>query len=340
MGVNQFRPRNGPRRRLPGARLAWTVDLGEDLTAPVTDGTHAFVMDDEGTLSAISVAAGEVDWQADLGGQSVGHSPLVAGGVVLAGSSEPNQVEAFDAASGAVRWTVPDLFYTGAPAAFRDTAIVGTGGDVVALGLADGKERWRATLPQDVGVWSGLVVAGDAVVLGTDDGKVAALDAATGRVRFVTPGPNSSESQPMWGVTVVGGTVIAFDDDSDVSGVALDTGALRWTLDAHARHPGVMAALGRDAAVALDSRQVLVLDPATGRERRRLSGEVSSLAALPGARPLLAMAQLGSLRAVAPDGRQVWTVSLPSPAIYLAMGKGVPVAVDPAGKVTGYRLAT
>ena len=55
-----------------------------------------------------------------------------------------------------------------------------------------------------------------------------------------------------------------------------------WSLDAQAAFPGSMAALGTDAAVWLDSGELLVLDPATGTERRRLPGGSTAMLALPG----------------------------------------------------------
>ncbi|HET6950280.1 MAG TPA: PQQ-binding-like beta-propeller repeat protein, partial [Acidimicrobiales bacterium] len=275
-------------------------------------------------------------WEADLGDEAGNVTPLVAGDQVIASASDPLLVQALDAATGAVRWTVDDVWFTEPPVVVGDTVVIETGVQVTALALADGSVRWETPL-DDLTLWSGLVPAGDLLVAGTSEGKVAAFEAATGAIRFVTPVPRGDLT--VWGVAVVGGTAIAVDDDDSLTGVSLADGSVAWALNAHARFPPSVAALGPDAAVWLDTGELLVLDPATGAERRRLRDGSGAMLTLPrGDTSLLVVAGGGALRALAPDGTQAWSTSLPVDAQGIAAAGDVLAVTDFEGNVAAYRL--
>jgi molecular chaperone DnaK len=92
-----------------GPGLAWRVPLGQATPgAPATDGQRVYVVDESATLTAIDVARGRPAWTASIGSQAIVSTPVIAGDVVVATASEPAQVQGLDAATGAVRWTVPD----------------------------------------------------------------------------------------------------------------------------------------------------------------------------------------------------------------------------------------
>jgi len=218
-----------------------------------------------------------------------------------------------------------------------DTVVFSGGSQVTALGLADGKVRWQASMDDKL-LWTGLVSAGATLVAGTSDGRVVGLDAHSGAVRFVTPIPRGDIT--VWAVAVVGDTVLAYDDDSDVTGISAGTGAVRWTLKADAHFPGAMAALGSDAAIWLGSGDLAVIDPASGKEvRPRIHDGAKAMLDLPGQPPLLVVAAPGSLRALDPGGRQVWSTPLPVAAQFLAASGDALVASDFDGKIAGYRLS-
>jgi outer membrane protein assembly factor BamB len=320
-----------------GAQLAWTVALDEETISELTtDGRRVYVEDSTGRVTAVNVASGRVDWQANLGQDGSGVSPLVAGDVVVASASEPLLAQALDKDTGAVRWTVPDLYFFKQPVPYADTVVVSSGDAVEALALADGKVRWQT--PVEDNLWTGLVAAGETLVAGTSNGKVVGLNAATGQVRFVTPVPRGDLT--IWAVAVVGRTALARDDDGDVTGISVDTGQVLWTLRAHAKHPGSIAALGPDAAIWLESGELLVVDPATGKERRRLRDGANAMLALPGEPPLLVVAGGGSLRALRPDAKQAWSADMPVQGLSIAASRGVLAVSDYEGNVSGYRVTT
>jgi outer membrane protein assembly factor BamB len=320
-----------------GAHLAWTVDLSEETAgAPVTDGQRAFIEDSTGRLTAIDMASGTVAWAAVIGSEASNVTPVLAGDLVLASATEPDVIQALDAATGAVRWTVPDRWFYEQPVVIGDSVVVQTGFEAFAYGLADGAERWHATFDDD-NLWTGLVPAGDVLVAGTSGGHLVGLDPGSGEVIFRTPMPRGDKT--IWSVAVVGGTVLAYDDDSYVTGVSPASGEMLWTLDAEATFPGSFAALGADAVVWLDSGELLVLDPATGTERRRLPGGSNAMHVLPGEPPLLVVAEPGSLRALAPDATEAWSAELPLLGQHVASGGGALIVSDFEGNVAGYRVA-
>jgi len=319
-----------------GARRAWSVELGEETIGdPAIDAQRVYVVDSTGRLTAIDMASGQVAWEADLGDDASGVTPVVAGDQVIASASDPNLVQALDAATGAVRWTVPDVWFAEPPVVVGDTVVVSSGAAATALALADGSVRWETPFDDSM-LWTGLVPAGDQLVAGTSDGRVVGIDAATGAVRFVTPVPRGDLT--IWSVAVVGGTVIAYDDDSSLTGISLADGSVAWALDASAQFPGSMAALGDSAAVWLESGDLVLLDPATGEERDRVHDGSNVMLALPGDPPLLVVAGVGSLRALAPDATQEWSTELPVAAQTVAASGDALVVADFEGNVAGYRL--
>jgi outer membrane protein assembly factor BamB len=130
--------------------------------------------------------------------------PIVAGGLVVLGSSANDQVIGLDLASGRVRWT----FFTDgpvrfAPAAWRDRVLVASDdGCLYALRLTDGSLLWRHRGGPDarlclgnerlISRWparGGPVVVDDTVyyaagIWPSDGVYLHALDAATGQARW------------------------------------------------------------------------------------------------------------------------------------------------------------
>jgi outer membrane protein assembly factor BamB len=318
-----------------GARLAWTVDLSEETPGtPATDGERAYVSDETGRLTAIDMASGSIAWQVDLGDDAASGSPVVAGDIVIASASEPAVVQALDAATGAVRWSVPELWASDPPVVVGDTVVMSAGFEVAALALADGSIRWR-TSEEDM-FWTGPILAGDLLVGGTSDGMVVALDPSDGAIRWRTPLPRGDIT--VWSIAAVGDTVLAYDDDSFVTGMPAATGADPWTVDAGATFPGAMVTLGSDAAVYLDSDELLVLDPTSGAERRRIGAGSTTMLNLLSDPPLLIVSSLNSLQALEPDGSPAWTTEVPIEAFAMGAGPGALVVTDLEGMVAGYRL--
>src|SRR5262245_40918237 len=320
-----------------GAHFEWTVDLSEEtLGAPVTDGQRAYIEDSTGRLSAIDMASGTVAWATPIGTDGDNVTPILVGDAIIASATEPYVIQALDAATGAVRWTVTDQWFYDPPVVVGDTIEVSAGFEVWALAVADGSELWVASFDDD-NLWTPLRSAGDVLVAGTSGGKLLGIDPNNGDVTFTTPMPRGEAT--IWVTEVVGGMAIAVDDDGYVTGVSPATGEILWSLDAEAAFAGPVSALGPDAAVWLDSGEILVVDPATGTERRRLPNGSNAMLALPTDPPRLVIAGTSSLQAVAPDGREAWSADAPFLGYQLAFGGGALIMSDSEGKVAGYRVA-
>jgi molecular chaperone DnaK len=320
-----------------GAHLEWTVDLSEEtLGAPVTDGQRAYVEDSTGRLSAIDMASGTVAWATPIGTDGGNVTPILVGDAIIASATEPDVIQALDAATGAVRWTVTDQWFYDPPVVVGDTIVVSAGFEVRALAVADGAERWVASFDEDT-LWTPLRLAGDVLVAGTSGGKLLGIDAASGDVRFTTQMPRGDAT--IWVTEVVGNMAIAVDEDGYVTGVSPESGEIAWKLDAGAAFAGPVTSFGPDAAVLLDSREVLVVDPATGTERRRLPNGSTAMLPLPTDPPLLVIGGVSSLQAIAPDGSEAWSAGAPFFGYQLAFAGGALIMTDGEGHVAGYRVA-
>jgi hypothetical protein len=70
-----------------------------------------------------------------------------------------------------------------------------------------------------------------------------------------------------------------------------------------------------------------------------VSGGSGAMLALPTDPPLLVVAGLSSLRALAPDGSEAWSARVTLLGYELAFGGGALIMSDSEGQVAGYRIA-
>ena len=207
-----------------------------------TDGERVYAASHHGNVAAIDVAKGRVAWRTRTkkplsGGTAVGD------GLALVGTSD-GQLFAFDAASGAARWNVRVSGEVLAPAAIspRLIAVRLVSGRVEALSPADGHELW--TYDQQVPRLSlrgtsSPVFAGDRLLCGFDNGRVAAVNLNDGAMLWeqtVTPPHGRSELERLDDidspVIVSGQDVYTVGYQGRVAMLALDTGQVWWSHEA------------------------------------------------------------------------------------------------------------
>jgi outer membrane protein assembly factor BamB len=180
---------------------AWTVKVtGEVATSPaVTEGRVFLVAEDRDTgrtrLYALDAEDGRVVWSSSPPGITLGvSSPTAADGTVYVGFGDygagvAGTVRAFDAASGALRWTQPvrGPFSGLSTLAFADGGVFVLDGDggVYRLDGESGKPAWDYQFPSLV-TWGAPLVAGRYVYVGLDDGTIAAIDAESGHLVWQT----------------------------------------------------------------------------------------------------------------------------------------------------------
>jgi outer membrane protein assembly factor BamB len=127
----------------------------------------------------------------------------------------------------------------GGPTVIGDTVLVGCSnirfdpkdlprgqGEVVALSLADGKEKWKRPVVKG-GVLSPVSVAGGLALFTATDGKIRGLDLEKGQLKWTYDGKT-----PFFAGTAVAGDVVyAADLNGTVHAVDLAKGTKVWTLD-------------------------------------------------------------------------------------------------------------
>jgi outer membrane protein assembly factor BamB len=204
-------------------------------------------------------------------------SPVIAGGLVVAGSGDGN-VYALDAASGKERWRLE----TGG----RVRATPAVGGGVVFVGSADGvlyavdletgDVKWRfetegaSNRSEEFGfdrktIQSSAALALDAVLFGSRDGKFYAVDASSGALRWrydhTTPWVVSSPA--IHGDLAIVGT----SDGLFVHAVDITTGEEVWRFDTGDRVFSSPALSGGTVYVGVHDGRLLAL-AADGGEYR------------------------------------------------------------------------
>jgi outer membrane protein assembly factor BamB len=165
-------------------------------STPAVTATRVFVGSGDSTLYAIDRASGKLVWQFAAGGP-VHSSPAVARGLVVA-ATLGGRIFAVNESSGALRWsiqtgaTLPKNvspagdwdFFVSSPVVVDQTIVIGAGdGNVYALDLTTGKERWRVKTGGKMRATPS--VKDGVVVVGGWDGRVYAIELATGKTRWV-----------------------------------------------------------------------------------------------------------------------------------------------------------
>jgi outer membrane protein assembly factor BamB len=173
-------------------QVDWTRNVGGyvDTALAVSGGNvYAAVQGNVDTTAAI-VALNEDDgsqvWRYEAGRRELVTAPSVAGDAVLAGfAGSSTSIRAIDAGTGAERWkspvnTVPAPF--GAPAVTgRSVVGIDLDGQTYLFDLVSGERTWDFAL-NDPTARSTPVVSGQQVLVTTNSGRVAALDARTGEL--------------------------------------------------------------------------------------------------------------------------------------------------------------
>jgi outer membrane protein assembly factor BamB len=242
-------------------------------------------------VAAIDLANGAVIWRQETE-SPVHDAPTVAGGRVYSISVD-NQLETFDAATGAPGWKYQGLVEPARILAASSAAISGdtviaafSSGELVALAGANGTELWnqqlsrasRTTALSEIRDIPGrpVVFRGD-VFAGSHSGVFASVDIRSGQYRW-EPLPISTLSSP-W---AAGDVVYVTSKAGEVVCVARSSGQVYWVSDLNAGRKqvrssrflgltkidrpywsGPILASNRLLTVSSDGR-VAALDPRTG----------------------------------------------------------------------------
>ncbi|OOW73571.1 outer membrane protein assembly factor BamB [Xanthomonas axonopodis pv. martyniicola] len=181
-------------------------------------------------------------WSAGVG-KGEGHigvrqRPAVADGKVYA-AAITGGVEALDLQTGKRVWEYEpkkeernDRKFkqrlSGGPGVGEGLVVIGSlSGDVIALNQADGTEKWRAKVPNEV--IAAPAISQNLVLVRSNDGRVTAFDAATGERRWFHAEEGPTLSVRGNAPIVTGpGVVFVGNDSGTLSALALQDGRPLW----------------------------------------------------------------------------------------------------------------
>ena len=257
-GVRRIRRRRSVGMGVSGAlALALVVAFA---TQFIAGGNH------EPAGPAITVPPGEIVWKHDLGSESWS-APALAGENIVVGAND-GVVRAVSYVSGEPAWefAADGAVRSGITVAGDAVVFLTDNGSVYCLSL-DGDERWRTTIGEVVSArdpWepysSTPQIADGVAYVGSPDGTLYALDAASGAVvwTFVTSGPISTPPAVGDGAVYVGNHDGRFYAVDAATGVELWSQSLGGAIES--------SAAVADGVVVSGSRATSVVgyDAATG----------------------------------------------------------------------------
>jgi outer membrane protein assembly factor BamB len=250
------------RLEVASGRALWRISAGMPLTAGVgADGNTVAAAGEKGQVLAFD-GDGKFRWKAQASSEVLS-APAVGQGLVIVRSLD-NRIVAFDADSGARRWTVqrtaPPLTLRTAPGIVisRTTAFVAMpGGRLLALTLSNGAPIWEVAVGDPRGATELERVAdvsGAPVLQGRDvcavayQGRIGCVDALTGAGRW------AKEFSSISGLAADERFVYGADERGVVHAFTRDTGASVWRND-RLMYRGLSAPASFGRAVAIGDSQ-------------------------------------------------------------------------------------
>jgi outer membrane protein assembly factor BamB len=247
----------------------WATDIGANVSAsPLLMAGFVIVGDENGTVHALKATDGTPGWTATVDGAITGSPAAVGDDVIVA--TMGTHAYRLEAATGKQIWST-DVGgeTTRSVTVDDDTAYLGLGGELLAIGLDDGKEHWRTTVGQSGNVGT-PTIAGDLVYAATGlggepaDAGVAAIDAATGEIRWQYASP---ERVVIYTPAVVDGRAYVLGHDRRVVAMEAATGKQLWTKDFEHDLEALPSIVGDTLYVVGNDGPAAALDAATGDER-------------------------------------------------------------------------
>ena len=242
-----------------------------------------------GSLYALERTSGAVRWRYDTaadGATAQFHGdPVVTDGLlVIPSDARPvGHVYAFDLATGEVRWKTPV-----APGGVTShlvrwaSSVVGLTptGRAVSLDLATGAERWSVEPAEEVPVLGAHpALAGERVVYGAGDGRVRAVEAATGEVAW----SRALDSRPNTAAVVDGDHLLIGTADGSLYRLGVAGGEIAARLELPATPVGTPALRGDRLVLVGAAGQLMVVD----RELRRVLWTYHAVAGWSSFQPLV-----------------------------------------------------
>ncbi len=234
----------------------WKKSYGDVEVTPCLFAQKIFFGNTAGTFFSIERATGDVRWKFELPDNTtlkgIRSSPAADSGTVVFGADD-GKVYAFDAETGARRWT----FDAGAPVVASPLIVSGTVfvgnrlGTFFALNLSSGRAAWQSRTGAPI--YANGVPAGDIIIVGNLAGEAIGFRKSDGMRLWHTDlgGPINA------GGAVAGSTVYIGTMKKQIFGLNPEDGAITWKAEAGGRiRTSPAAAFGR-LFVATDEHDLL-----------------------------------------------------------------------------------
>ncbi|HJT55516.1 MAG TPA: PQQ-binding-like beta-propeller repeat protein [Ktedonobacteraceae bacterium] len=276
--------------RQDSGAVVWRVRLDNLLTdaTPALEGQVLFVAMHSKAIGAFDAHTGQMYWSFDVG-EKIQAPPVVVGGRVFVASL--THLWVLNAASGRVAWTfkhgTSGWPTTGSPAILGNAVYIGlgTGSQLWALNLADGHVLWSF----DTGdrITSSAVVQGSTVYIATWQGKIFALDRASGKLRWVYALNTVRDQNVVDGVggsmALANNRLYVGDYRGSISCIDALHGTLIWRFATGAQVLATPVAASERIYVGSSDGFFYALDSKTGRPAwRYATGEIRGSASLAG----------------------------------------------------------
>ncbi len=216
----------------------WQHQVGEIVSGGLTLASELLLLGtSEGRLIALNSTDGTEAWRSQLSSEILS-APLLADGHVVVHSND-GYVYGLSASDGEQLWAyqykVPALTLRGTSAPIYAGGLVLVGldnGKLVALDIQSGSVRWlqtvavprgRSELQRMVDIDAAPIKVGNVLYVVSYQGRVAALDIATGRVIWIR------EFSSFGGMAADSESLYVSDAEGHVSAINQATGATLWT---------------------------------------------------------------------------------------------------------------
>jgi outer membrane protein assembly factor BamB len=309
----------------------WHARLGAVVASPIVAPGAVLVPTADGRLAFVDPLAGRVLHELPLGA-AVESTPALAGGLAYVGTDD-GELVAVDATAGEERWRVRlgQMVRSSALALEPQERVLvgvveGKSGGVAAVDVVKGKVAWMRKLGA---VFSSPAVAGDRILVGSDDGSLHAIDVGRGTVAWSYRLGAKVRATP----AVAGDLAIVGDFSGLLAAVHTAKGTHAWSRAVgHAFYSSACVA-GDLCVVGCREGHVHGFDLATGEPRFETAtrGPVVSSPVATGAGFLVGSTD-GGLYLIGADGRVLHRSELSTRGVQSSAALGVePVAFVGSG---------
>ncbi len=226
---------------------------------PVHGQGRIFVADSDGEVQAMDQQSGKTLWNEDTDTPITG-GPGTGDNLVVVGTGKADVIS-FSVDSGEILWrsrVTSEIL--SAPQVAKNIVIVRTiDGKIFGLNAADGNQLWIYERPVPALTLRGTsspVIAGDYVIAGFDEGRLAAIELQTGKLIWetrVAMGTGRSELERMVDIdsepVIMDDVIYVATFQGRIAAISLDSGRILWTRE-----------ISSYAGIAVDERAVYVTD--------------------------------------------------------------------------------